>query len=124
MLSKTARQRASEIAYRLVNEGMVWGSDLEYFIKSQVYRRKGFKNDEHYFEFEDAVLSFVEERIKKKNVEIVDINTNRRIGLGNMSQLSKILKCAPTTISSCLNKNTLYEGKYDIKYAKLKWNEI
>lgn len=124
MLSKTARQRASEIAYQLVNEGMVWGNDLEYFIKSQVYRRNGFETDEDYLKFEDIVLNFVEERIKKKNIEIVDIDSDRRIGLGNMAQLSKILKCDSATVSYCLNKNSLYKGKYKIRHAKLKLNEI
>ncbi|HBF7477285.1 hypothetical protein ACRVX5_11685 [Clostridioides difficile] len=124
MLSKTAKHRASEVASQLVNEGMVWGNDLECFIKSQVYRKKGFETDEDYLKFENMVLDFVEERIKKKNIEAVDTDTNIRIGIGNVNQLSKILKCNFATVNHFLKKDSLYKGKYKIRYVKLKLNEI
>ncbi|HBF8744581.1 TPA: hypothetical protein KO112_003521 [Clostridioides difficile] len=124
MLSKTDMVKASTIAGDLLKDGMVWGDDLEYFIKSQVYRRNGFKSDEDYFKFENTVLDLAEERAKRKKIEIIDIETNERFVLNSRREASKILGCNEGVLSVYLRKNGVYKSRYKISYAKLKLNEI
>ncbi|HEB5000158.1 TPA: hypothetical protein R0E49_000670 [Clostridioides difficile] len=124
MLSKTDMVKASTIAGDLLKDGMVWGDDLEHFIKSQVYRRNGFKSDEDYFKFENTVLDLVEERAKIKKIEIIDIKTNERFVLNNRKQAIKKLGCNEGVLSVYLRKNYIYKNRYKIAYAKLKLNEI
>lgn len=70
MLSVNAKRRALDIARQLNKEGMLWGDELEIYIKSQVYTKKGFKSDEEYLEFENVVLDYLEERRQKKKFKI------------------------------------------------------
>ncbi|EQF29630.1 hypothetical protein QEW_4677 [Clostridioides difficile CD160] len=70
MLSMTAKRKAIIIAHDLEKDGMVWGDELEMFIKSQIYTKRGFKSDEDYLEFENIVLDYLEEKRKKKEFQI------------------------------------------------------
>ncbi|HFL3696674.1 hypothetical protein [Clostridioides difficile] len=70
MLSVSAKRKAIIIARELEKDGMLWGDELEMFIKSQIYTKRGFKSDEEYFEVENIVLDYMEEKRKKKEFKI------------------------------------------------------
>ncbi len=50
----------------MVKDGMIWGDELEWYIKINTKGLLSFKNDEHYLAFEDLVL----DRIEKNKVLI------------------------------------------------------
>lgn len=66
MLTKNEKAIASKIAKDLLEEGMLWGEELEEYAKLNAKGLMKFKSDEHYLEFENHLLDMVEKEISRE----------------------------------------------------------
>lgn len=58
MLRKFQKNIAASIAKDLLEEGMIWGDELEEYLKLNAKGFMAFENEEHYLEFENYFLRY------------------------------------------------------------------
>ncbi len=66
LLRKFQKNIATSIAKDLLEEGMVWGDELEEYLKLNAKGFMVFENEEHYLEFENYFLDIIEKLISSK----------------------------------------------------------
>lgn len=66
MLRKFQKNIATSIAKDLLEEGMIWGDELEEYLKLNAKGFMVFENEEHYLEFENYFLDIIEKLISSK----------------------------------------------------------
>lgn len=66
MLRKFQKNIATSIAKDLLEEGMIWGDELEEYLKLNTKGIMVFENEEHYLEFENYFLDIIEKLISSK----------------------------------------------------------
>ena len=114
MLTKTHVKIASQIAGYLMKEGMIWGDELEWYIKINTKGLLSFKNDEHYLAFEDLVLDRIEKN--KKSVVVNDISTREEFRFDNISRCAEHFGCAYDRVRvTSLTQGLMYK-RYKIRY--------
>ena len=66
LLRKFQKNIATSIAKDLLEEGMIWGDELEEYLKLNTKGIMVFENEEHYLEFENYFLDIIEKLISSK----------------------------------------------------------
>lgn len=66
MLRKFQKNIATSIAKDLLEEGMIWGDELEEYLKLNTKGIMVLENEEHYLEFENYFLDIIEKLISSK----------------------------------------------------------
>lgn len=77
MLTEKDINLLDDIARILLNQGILWGKDLEWYIRTSAIGIIDIRDDEHYFELENYVLNIIEKN-KKKMIFIEDLETGNR----------------------------------------------
>lgn len=82
MLKKFQKNIATSISKDLLEEGMIWGDELEEYLKLNAKGLMMFENEEHYLEFENYFLDCIEKAILskiqiKKNEKVCIVTTIR-----------------------------------------------
>ena len=54
-----------DIARILLDQGILWGKELEWYIRTSAIGIIDIRDDEHYFELENYVLNVIEKNRKK-----------------------------------------------------------
>ena len=114
MLTKNNKQVASQIAQYLIEDGMVWGEELEWYIKLSAKGLVRFKNDEHYLAFEDLVLDRIEKN--KKWVVVNDITTGDIYKFDNISRCAEHFGCTYDRVRVTISNKGLMYKRYKIRY--------
>lgn len=122
MISKGESLLASNIATQLVDDGMIWGEELEWFIRTSVVGLIEFKSEEHYIEFEDIIIDFVENR--RKIIRVLDICTKNVLFFDKPKNVADYLGISNATVSSALSKGVLMKRKYRVQYIKKSIKEL
>lgn len=107
---------ASILASELLEYGMLWGNELEWFLKKSVDGYIKFNNDKEYLEFEDMVLNYIEIRYKKI-VFVLDISQNKVGRYMSVNDIADELDVSKTAIYNALKNGTLVKRKYYIFYS-------
>ncbi|WP_343102039.1 hypothetical protein [Romboutsia sp. MSSM.1001216sp_RTP31141st1_G3_RTP31141_220114] len=66
-----------DIARILLDQGILWGKELEWYIRTSAIGIIDIKDDDHYFELENYVLNVIEKN-RKKMIFIEDLKTGNR----------------------------------------------
>ncbi|RDY22854.1 hypothetical protein CHF27_011070 [Romboutsia maritimum] len=126
MLNKNKLDVASKMATQLLKEGMLWGEELENFIKSGKgrYGYTFYTTEEEYLEFENAVLDYIEKRINKQ-VKVTDIKTKTSAIYKGISEATKGIRCnSPGSLYYYIKYKKIYKNRYLIEHSRPKLNEI
>lgn len=84
MLSEYTVNIANSIAEQLATDGMIWGKELEWYIR-QCFKDLGeIETEEQYLEIENTVLESVGKR--KKRIKVTDTKTNKVFYLKNIDE--------------------------------------
>ncbi len=75
MLNQFQKDIASRFAKDLIEDGLIAGEELEWYLKSNVVGLFKFKNEKHYLDFEEEVLKNVEK--KRRFIRVIDINADK-----------------------------------------------
>ena len=105
MLTKNEKSIASSMARDLLEEGMIWGEELEEYAKLNAKNLMVFKSDEHYLEFENHLLGVVE-KIISKNI-IVEVAGDRKV-FNTFKDAAKNLGVSEYYIYSRLKKRNVF----------------
>lgn len=126
MLKKHEKHIASLIAKELLEEGMIYGDELEEYVKLNSKGLINFKDDRSYLEFEDYLLGCIE-RSKKRNEKIVkkhtrkdrqkityvfDIKTRELNKFDSVKEAAEEIKINPGMVSAYLKNNFRYKQRY------------
>ena len=123
MLTDHQRQVASLIASDLIKEGMIWGEELEWYIKINTENFQfRFTSEEHYLAFEDFVLEKVEKR--KKYVVVNDINTGDIYKFDNISRCAKYFNTTYDNVRGAIFNQGLMRKRYKIRYESKTIKEL
>ena len=114
MLTKTHVKIASQIAGYLMKDGMIWGDELEWYIKINTKGLLSFKNDEHYLAFEDLVLDRIERN--KKSVVVNDIETREEFRFDNISRCAEYFGCTYDRVRVTISNRGIMYKRYKIRY--------
>lgn len=119
MLKKYQKNIATSIAKDLLEEGMVWGDELETYIKLNAKGLLVFENDEHYLEFENYFLGCIEKAITKD----IKVRKNERTMIVNT--IKDAAKCsgvsAPVLYKGLKNKKfSIIKNKINIEFEVLR----
>lgn len=114
MLTKTHVKIASQIAGYLMKDGMIWGDELEWYIKINTKGLLSFKNDEHYLAFEDLVLDRIERN--KKLVVVNDITTGDVYKFDNISRCAEHFGCTYERVRVTISNRGIMYKRYKIRY--------
>lgn len=114
---------ASIIANCLLKDGMIWGENLEWYIKTSLNGIIEFRTESHYLSFENKVLEYVENRVENA-IKIIDINTNKSKIYLNVSDLAKDINKSDTCINNALKKGTLISKKFIVRRERATVKEI
>lgn len=114
MLTKTHVKIASQIAGYLMKDGMIWGDELEWYIKINTKGLLSFKNDEHYLAFEDLVLDRIEKN--KKLVVVNDITTGDVYKFDNISRCAEHFGCTYERVRVTISNRGIMYKRYKIRY--------
>lgn len=110
MLKKYQKAIAASIAKDLLEEGMVWGEELETYIKLNAKGLMVFENDEHYLEFENYFLGCIERTITR------DIQVRQN----ESAKIVNTIKDA--AIYSGVSAQVLYKGLKNKKFSIMQNN--
>ena len=122
MLSKTHIRLASMIAGYLMDEGMIWGDELEWYIKVNTKGLIGFKSDEEYLEFENLVLDRIEKN--KRCVAVNDITTGEEFRFDNIHRCAEYFRCSYDRVRLTIVNNGLMYRRYKIRYKVMTIKEL
>lgn len=110
---------ASLLASELLEYGMIFGNELEWFIKTSVDGYIKFTSDIDYLKFEDLVLEYVEKR-SNKSIVLEDLLENKTKIYTEVKYISKFLNVSDTAIYNALNNKHLLKKRYKAYYKKIK----
>lgn len=114
MLTKTQKYIASTIAGYLIKDGMIWGEELEWYIKINTKGLFKFKSDEHYLEFENLILDRIEKN--KRFVVVNDITTGEVYKFDNISRCAEYFGCTYDRVRITISNKGLMYKRYKIRY--------
>lgn len=114
MLTKTQKYIASTIAGYLIKDGMIWGEELEWYIKINTKGLFKFKSDEHYLEFENLILDRIEKN--KRFVVVNDITTGEVYKFDNISRCAEHFGCTYDRVRITISNKGLMYKRYKIRY--------
>lgn len=114
MLTQHQKSVASFIAKELIEEGMIWGKELEWYIKLSTKGRFNFTSEDHYLEFEDLVLDMIEKYIRC--VVVNDIKTGETYKFNNISECAKYLNSSYDKVRGAIFNKGIMSKRYKIKY--------
>lgn len=120
---KNKEKFASLTANTLLRNGMIWGCELEWYIKINAKGLISIKNDEEYFEIENMILDLVEE-IKSKMIKVTDIKAKEQHYVMNVHEAVKLIHGEWKSIQKALNRGSIYKKRYKFEYENLKVYEI
>ncbi|MGX4601713.1 hypothetical protein [Faecalimicrobium sp. JNUCC 81] len=123
MLNNYSISMASIIANDLLQEGMIWGDDLEWYIKVSLEGSIKFKNDKEYLEFENKVLEFIETRTNN-TIKVTDLHKQSSKIYFKISDVAKYLKKSDTCIYKSLKNKNLISQRYKIEMIKPRLEDI
>lgn len=122
MLSEYTVNIANSIAEQLATDGMIWGKELEWYIR-QCFKDLGeIETEEQYLEIENTVLESVGKR--KKRIKVTDTKTNKVFYLKNIDEAVEHFNCKRSTFESSLYRGTRLKFRYKIEYANPNYKEI
>lgn len=119
---KIERDSASHIAYILLEQGMLYGQELEDYIKLSLLNYLEFKNDEHYLAFEDLVLEYIEERKTKIFLEDTLLNTTKQVN--SLNAIVTQLGVSRPRLVKYINTNELLNDRYKVFIQDKKAHEL
>lgn len=123
MLSQYTRHIACDIAELLATDGMVWGEELEWYIRKCFDDVGEIKSDEHYLEIENAILDIVSK--KKRRIKVTDTKRNNKVTyFDNLDEVAKILKSTKPNLQQNIYKKKRFKTRYLIEYANANYKEI
>lgn len=122
MLTKTQMIMASVIATDLVEDGLIVGEELEWYIKEAVKTKFDFKNSKQYLEFENCVLDHVDKR--RYFIQVSDTYENKRYNFRTVVQAAQELDIPQTRLYSGLRRNGRVDDRYNIERIKLSIKEL
>lgn len=111
-----------QLSYRIVetlfDEGMVFGADLENYIKDTIATTKyKFIDDNHYLLFEDKVLHLIEKRSTK--YEVFDLKTRRSVLRNNVTEVKNLHKFSTKQIQESLKYNIYIKKRYRVRKVRV-----
>ena len=114
MLTNTQKIMAKEIAIGLIEDGMIWGDELEWYIKISTQGHFRFTSEEHYLAFEDLVLDSIEKNIRC--VVVKDIKTLEIYKFNNISDCAKYFDVRYEKVRSAIFNQGIMSRRYKIRY--------
>ena len=122
MLTKWESKIAEELASDLINDGLVCGEELEWYLREGVSSIFRIKSDAHYFEFEDYVLEVVERR--RKVVKVTDVIENKVFRFRNIAEAARELDITYHKVSTVISAGYLLFDRYRLEYARATIKEM
>ena len=122
MLTKYQRQVAVELADSLLESGMLFGEELEWYLRLNIKCSFGLKSEEQYFEFEDQVLKYVEN--KTRFVKVLDVKNNKVEIFNNISEFANKLGVTNNRVTMAISGKNLMMKRYRIEYVKISVREL
>ena len=124
MLSYSKKAIAQDIAITLANEGMIFGQELEWYIKAEEFNHYiKFKGEEERNEFIDYILSHVEIIWGKITIVHDDQNNTQKIFI-NSNDAAEFLGVKQQTVSISRKNKTKIKKRYRASPYKPKIVEL
>ena len=114
MLTQHQKSVASLIAKELIEEGMIWGKELEWYIKVNMKGTVRFTSEEHYLKFEDLVLAMIEKHIRC--VVVNNINTGETYKFNNIPECAKYFNISYDKVRGAIFNKGIMSKRYKVKY--------
>lgn len=114
------QETAHKIASTLIEEGVVFGEDLEMFIKDNCQGRNMYTNDEEYLKFEDLVLYYIEK--KSSYIVVTNMRNNKEIHYKTAHEVREKLKISLHLYNKFLDSGIAWKGLYLIESGKKVYN--
>lgn len=122
MLTKAQKIMASVIATDLVEDGLLVGEELEWYIKESVKSKFDFKTNKQYLEFENCVLDYVDKR--RYFVQITDKYENKKYVFRKIIEAAKEINLPKDKLYYALRKKCDVDDRYKIERVKLSIKEM
>ena len=121
-LKEWQKSVASELAKDLVEYGLLTGEELKEYLIMGVDKQFAFKSEEHYIEFEECVIDFIEK--KRRKIKITDITNGDVQYVYTGKEASDILGVTVYRVSAAINKKYLVGKRYIVEYEKIPIKEL
>lgn len=108
---------ASELARDLIKYGLIVGDELKEYLILGVDRRFLFKSEEHYMEFEDCVIDFIEK--KRRRIKVIDIKKGDIKIFNSTTEVGNELGISKYRVSNAINQKSLVFKRYKMEYQKI-----
>lgn len=122
MLTKYQRLIAGELADSLLESGMLFGEELEWYLRLNINCDSFLKCEEQYFEFEEQVLKYVEK--KTRFVKVLDVETNKVEIYNEVSEFANELGVTTNRVTMAISGKNLMMKRYKIEYIKISVREL
>lgn len=122
MLTRHKKQIASELAESLIEDGMLFGEELEWYLKLGAKGQIEFKNEDEYFEFENQVIKYVEN--KTRYVKVFDTDTNEEKVFKEVSEFANKIGVTNARIISAISGKCLMMKRYKVEYGTTTVKEL
>lgn len=117
MLKDYQKSIASELARDLIKYGLIVGDELKEYLILGVDRRFLFKSEEHYMEFEDCVIDFIEK--KRRRIKVIDIKKGDIKIFNSTTEVGNELGISKYRVSNAINQKSLVFKRYKMEYQKI-----
>lgn len=119
---KIERNIASHTAKVLMEHGMLYGQELEDYLKLSVLGYLNFKSDEHYLAFENLVLEYIDAR--RDYYIIFDTKTNKKIEVPTINAVLTKLGGTKPRLLRLMDQGELIKDRYKVLHISMKAHEI
>ncbi len=117
MLKDYQKSIASELARDLIKYGLIAGDELKEYLILGVDRRFLFKSEEHYMEFEDCVIDFIEK--KRRRIKVIDTKKGDIKIFNSTTEVGNELGISKYRVSNAINQKSLVFKRYKMEYQKI-----
>ncbi|MGL5718624.1 MAG: hypothetical protein ACRCXT_23005 [Paraclostridium sp.] len=117
MLKEYQKTIASTLAKDLIEDGLLTGEELKEYLILGVNREFLFKSEEHYMEFEECVIDFIEK--KRNRIKITDTVTGEIKELPTAKEVASTLGITVYMVSSAIHQKNLVFKRYRLEYQKI-----
>lgn len=117
MLKEYQKTIASRLAKDLIEDGLLIGEELKEYLILGVNREFLFKSEEHYNEFEECVIDFIEK--KRRRIKVIDTKKGDIKIFNSTTEVEHELGISKYRVSVAINQNSLVLKRYKMEYQKI-----
>ena len=111
----------------LLEEGILWGDELEWYIRKSVEGEIKVDNDEKYMELENYILESLEKK-RRNLIKVKDLKTNKIYIFDSATKMQREIGIPDYRIHQIkknkLSNKTIYKKRYEISVGDISIREF